>query len=87
VNNITHWGYGIVNGAQYGIVAASLRRPRVRYRLAFGALVWASGYVILPVAKLYEPIWKYSPETLGKDLSAHLVYGLATAAALRLLPR
>jgi hypothetical protein len=85
VNNVTHWAYGIVNGAQYGVVAGSLPEPRIRYGLPFGATVWGSGYVILPAAKLYEPIWRYDLKTLANDLSAHLVYGLATAAAFRLL--
>jgi hypothetical protein len=85
VNNVTHWAFGMFGGAQYGIVAGSLRRPRIRYGLPFGATVWATGYVILPAAKLYKPIWEYDRTTLAKDLSAHLVYGLATAAALRLL--
>ena len=85
VNNITHWGYGIFGGLQYGLVAESLPAPKIRYGLPFGATVWGSSYVVLPAAKLYEPIWKYDPVTLAKDLSAHLVYGLATAAAQRLL--
>lgn len=85
VNNITHWGYGMLGGAQYGLVADSLNTPRVRYGLPFGASVWAASYVVLPAAKLYQPIWKYDRKTLADDLSAHLVYGLATAAALRLL--
>ena len=50
-------------------------------------MVWASGYVILPAAKLYAPLWKYDRKTIANDLSAHLVYGLATATALRLLSR
>jgi hypothetical protein len=87
VNNVMHWGYGIFNGTQYGIVAESLPTPRARYGLAFGAMVWATDYVILPAAKLYEPIWKYDLRTLADDLSAHLVYGLATASVLRLLSR
>jgi hypothetical protein len=77
----------LVNNAQYGIVASSLPRPRVSYGLAFGASVWAGDYVILPAAKLYEPIWEYDRKTLANDLSAHLVYGLATATALRLFSR
>ena len=85
VNNVMHWGYGIVNGAQYGIVAGSLPEPRIPYGLPFGASVWASSYVVLPAAKLYEPIWKYDAKTLGNDLSGHLVYGVATATAFRLL--
>lgn len=87
VNNSMHWGYGIVNGAQYGIVAESLARPRIRYGLAFGAAVWAGDYVILPAAKLYKPIWEYDAKTLANDLSAHLVYGLGTATALQMLSR
>ena len=85
VNNVMHWAYGVLNGAQYGIVAESLPTPLIRYGLPFGATVWASGYVILPAAKLYKPIWDYDAKTLADDLSAHLVYGLATAAALRAL--
>jgi hypothetical protein len=85
VNNVTHWGYGLLGGAQYGIVAGSLRAPRIRYGVPFGAGLWATSYVVLPAAKLYKPIWRYDAITLAKDLSAHLVYGLGTAAALRLL--
>ena len=87
VNNVTHWAFGMVAGVQYGIVAGSLPRLRIRYGLPFGAAVWGTGYVILPAAKLYQPIWKYDRKTLANDLSAHLVYGLATASALRLLSR
>jgi hypothetical protein len=83
VNNITHWGYGVLNGAPFGIIAGSMRSPRVRYGALFGASVWATSYVVLPAAKLYKPIWQYDVRTLGKDLSAHLVYGLATAAAFK----
>jgi hypothetical protein len=84
VNNLTHWGFGILSGAGYGLIAGSLPHPRIRYGLGFGASVWAGGYVVLPLAKLYEPIWKYDAKTLAKDLSAHLVYGLVTAAAWEL---
>jgi hypothetical protein len=87
VNNVRHWGFGIANGAQYGIVAGSLPEQRILYGLPFGASVWGSGYVVLPAAKLYEPIWKYDVKTLANDLSGHLVYGLATAATMRLLSR
>src|SRR5690242_17429483 len=84
-NNVMHWAYGTLWGALYGIVVGSLPKRRVRYGLSFGASVVASDYVILPAAKLYKPIWEYDAKTLAKDLTAHLVYGLATAAAMRLL--
>jgi hypothetical protein len=86
VNNITHWGYGVSAGAPFGVVAGLADPPKLRYGLPFGAGVWATGYVVLPVLGVYRPIWEYDLQTLGKDLGAHLVYGLSTAAAFRLLP-
>jgi len=67
------------------LVAGSLSRQRFGYGLPFGATVWAAGYVVLPAAGLYEPIWRYDRRTLADDLSAHLVYGIATAVAFKLL--
>jgi hypothetical protein len=87
LNNVTHWGFGMAAGAGYGLLLGSRRTPRVWDGLPFGAAVWASGYVVLPVLGVYKPIWKYDLETLRKDLSAHLVFGTATAAAFRLLAR
>jgi uncharacterized membrane protein YagU involved in acid resistance len=75
VNNVTHWAYGVLSGGVYGVLAGSLRNPRVRYGVPFGAGVWLAGYVVLPAAGLYRPIWEYDAATLAKDLSAHLVYG------------
>jgi hypothetical protein len=46
--------------------------------------VWGTSYVVLPAAKLYQPIWQYNYKVLAKDLSAHLVYGLTTGAAFKL---
>lgn len=84
-NNVMHWAYGIAWGAQYGLVAASADVPRIRYGLVLGPVVWMSGYVVLPLAKLYKPAWEYDATTLAKDLSGHVVYGLGTAAVFRSL--
>jgi hypothetical protein len=85
VSNVMHWAYGLLWGAQYGIVAGSLPTPRVRYGPVFGSIVWATDYAVLPPAKLYKPIWEYDAKTLAQDLSAHWAYGLGTAATFRLL--
>ena len=85
LNNLTHWGFGLATGAGYGFLVGS-RTPRVWYGFPFGAAVWAAGYVVLPLLGAYEPICKYDLKTLEKDLSAHLVFGTATAAAYGLLP-
>jgi hypothetical protein len=84
-NNVVHWATGLGWGAAYGIVAGSATVPKIRFGLVFGPAVWASSYVILPLAKLYKPIWEYDAKTLGKDLSAHLVYGTTSAAVFRIL--
>jgi hypothetical protein len=85
LNNATHWGFGLANGAGYGLLVGSRRKPRVWYGLPFGAAVWANGYVVLPRFGVYKQIWEYDIETLAKDLSAHLVFGTATAATFHLL--
>ena len=84
LNNITHWGFGLATGAAYGLLAGS-RKPNAGYGIPFGAAVWAGGYVVLPLLGVYQPIWKYDAKTLEKDLSAHLVFGTATATAFWLL--
>jgi hypothetical protein len=49
--------------------------------------VWSSDYVVLPLAGVYRPIWRYDVPTLAKDLSAHLVFGTTSDVALRVLSR
>jgi len=86
-NNLVHWGYGIGLGAIFGVVDGSLRRLRLVAGLTFGVCVWASGYVTLPLAGLYQPIWKYSFKELAPDLAAHLVYGTITERTFSALAR
>lgn len=85
VNNVVHWSTGVGWGAVFGVVEGTVRRGTAWHGLTFGAAVWLQSYAVLAPAKLYKPIWDYDAKTLGKDLSAHLVYGCAAAAALRAL--
>lgn len=90
VNNLMHWAYGISWGAAYGVAASgdALRR-RARRRvldIAFAPTVWTSGYVTLPLLRVYKPIWKYPLRALATDLAGHLCYGAATAVTFRVLP-
>ncbi len=85
--NVVHWGTGIAWGAQFGLVAGSMRRPTWRSGLVLGPAAWLTSYAVLPLAKLYQPIWEYDAKTLARDLSAHLVYGTATAAVFAVLHR
>ena len=84
-NNVMHWGYSVSAAVGYTMIAASLRRPRTGYGLIFGAGMWGLSYAILTPMHLYKRITEYDAKTLGKDLVAHLVYGMGTAAAVSLL--
>jgi hypothetical protein len=85
VNNVTHWSYGALAGLQYGVLGGSLRNPRIAYGAPFGTGVWAASYAVLPQLGLYKQIWEYDRTTLARDLSAHLVFGVVTAATFRVL--
>jgi uncharacterized membrane protein YagU involved in acid resistance len=87
VNNVMHWGYGMLWGVQYGVVAGSLRGRSPRLGVLLGPIVWATSYIVLPLAKVYKPIWEYDAKTLAKDLSAHMAYGLGTTVTFRILDR
>src|SRR3989442_3036119 len=75
MNNFMHWAYGMGWGTVYGVLAGSSARPLVAFGVPFGAVVWATDYVVLPMAGVYKTIWEYDAGTLWKDLSAHLAYG------------
>jgi len=86
LTNLMHWGYGPTWGAQFALVVAVRRqRPGTASALAFGTLVWASDYVTLPLMGVYQPIWRYPQSALLEDLTAHLLFGLCTATALRVI--
>lgn len=86
-NNVVHWATGSQWGAVYGVAAGSAAAANPALGLLLGAAAWGTSYVVMPLAKLYKPIWEYDAKTLAKDLSAHLVFGLATAGAFRALSR
>ena len=85
--NVVHWATGIGWGAQFGLLNGARRPHPWQGALLFGPTVWLSSYVILPVAKVYKPIWEYDARTLARDLSTHVAYGFVTAAALACLTR
>jgi hypothetical protein len=88
MNNVVHWATGIGWGTLHAVLLASAKRePRVAYGFATGTSAWAASYAMLAPMKLYKPIWEYPPSVLGKDLSAHLVYGLGAGGAFFALAR
>jgi hypothetical protein len=87
VSTAAHWAYGSAAGAGYGIVAGSRPAPHPWYGLPFGVAVFAGDYTALPLAGLYQPIWKYDAKTLAWDLAGHLAYGTGTATTFWLLTK
>jgi hypothetical protein len=87
VTNAVHWLYGLTWGLAYGVAARSLRPGPVAGGIGLGTTVWAAAYAELVPLGIYKPPWKYAPQELGLDLSYHLVYGTAVAAAYAGLER
>lgn len=86
--NLMHWIYGVEWGVLLALAIGGADRLRFLPQAPlFGALVWLASYASLPVAGVYKPIWAYDPKTLWEDLSAHLVYGAAACAGVRLTCR
>jgi hypothetical protein len=85
--NVLHWATGIGWGVQYGALASKTTRHPLLRAVGLGPVAWAASYVLLGLAKVYKPIWEYDAETLGKDLSAHLVYGATASTTFAVLRR
>jgi hypothetical protein len=83
--NIVHWATGVGWGVLYGALASTTSRRPLARALALGPVVWLSGYVVLPLAKVYKPIWEYDARTLAEDLSAHIVYGAVASTVFAAL--
>lgn len=87
-NNLVHWAYGVILGGMYGMVRGDRDRTlgrRVASGALWGATVWSSGYMVLPLLGVYEPVWRYRPAALARDLTGHLVFGIGTACAFSIL--
>lgn len=82
--NAVHWVTGIGWGKLYTILGG----PRSwTGGFALGPAAWLTSYVVLPPLGVYRPIQTYGVKVLARDLSAHLVYGIVTAAAYALISR
>ncbi len=85
MNNAMHVVTGTQWGVVHGLLAGTSGHSGPLSGVRTGMVAWLSSYALLTPAGLYEPIWDYPPPVLAKDAGAHLVYGLTTAAAFRLL--
>ncbi|NMI00972.1 hypothetical protein [Pseudonocardia acidicola] len=86
MTNAVHWLTGTGWGAVYALLARSgpMRDPVVGGP-ALAAMAFTSSYLLLGAAGIYEPVWRYDPTTLAKDVTAHLAFGVTSAVTYRLL--
>jgi hypothetical protein len=88
MTNAVHWGTGKQWGVVYGLARPVLgRRGPLVGGVALGLGAFAASYTLLPLLGVYRPLWEYDARTIGQDLSAHLLYGVTTAAAAAALNR
>ncbi|TFW00186.1 hypothetical protein [Orlajensenia leifsoniae] len=82
--NLVHWATGVGWGLSYTVAKKVFPHARL-LAVALGPAAWLTSYAILPLLKVYRPIWKYDARTLRDDLSAHLVFGLTAASAFAVI--
>jgi putative membrane protein len=83
-----HYGFGALTGAAYGALAELAPGVTRGAGVPFGTAVWlAADEISVPAFGLSRPPWEYPPSVHARALGAHLVYGLATEGARRLMRR
>ncbi|HEX4467139.1 MAG TPA: hypothetical protein VH025_08115 [Solirubrobacteraceae bacterium] len=96
LNQTMHWLYGTGWGVPLGLASASgalgatPSSPSGATALtgaAFGLGVWSVGLIELPALDVAPPVWRQDAGGVALDVGMHLVYGIATIAALRVLQR
>ncbi len=82
---VMHYAVGAAFGALFGALAPRLRAPLLVAGALFGAAVWlVNDEALVPALGFSRKPWAYPASSHVKALAAHLVYGAATGAGLRL---
>lgn len=79
-----HMGYSALWGAVFGVVQNRLHPPDLLHGLLLGGLVYATNFPewgLLPQMGVLPPPSQQSMEKAAIPVGAHVVFGLATAAA------
>jgi len=84
-NSVVHWATGAAWGLSAAVVAAATGAAATPVGLAVGLAAFATSYAVLAPLGIYQPIWTYDINTLWKDFSGHLTFGLATGATVAAL--
>ena len=86
VEQVIHYGLGIVPGAIYGVLRRWVPFARLGRGLAFGLALFAVNDELLNTKLgLAGPIEAYPPETHFRGLAGHAVLGVTTETGIQLL--
>ena len=84
--NAIHYAFGAVAGALYGSAAEDWDAIRAGAGTAFGGALWlTSDEIAVPLLKLSKAPQEYPLHVHAMALAAHLVYGVSTELARRVL--
>jgi uncharacterized membrane protein YagU involved in acid resistance len=82
---VLHYGYGALAGAAYGVYSAKWPPMKTGSGTLFGTAVWLFGDELpISVSGLSKPFAR-SARSHGSALAAHLLFGVTTELARRLL--
>lgn len=85
---VVHYVFGAGVGAVYGVLAELTPIVRIGVGLPFGAAVWLGAHAItVPALGLATPPTQRPFSQEAQEFGLHLLYGLATELARRLLRR
>jgi uncharacterized membrane protein YagU involved in acid resistance len=81
VSAVAHFAYGAVTGA---MLAAMNPDPKKKTGAVYGAAVWLASYMgWIPAVGILKPATRHPPRRNVLMIGVHLIWGAATAAAIR----
>jgi len=81
-----HYAFGAASGAFYGATSELVPQLRTGWGLPFGFAVWLiADEGVVPALGLSKSSSEYPPSTHAYALASHLVYGLSTELAQRII--
>jgi hypothetical protein len=86
-NDVVHWSTGASWGMAAGMLAGAGFVAALPAGVIAGVSAFTTAYAVLAAVGIYKPIWQYDAETLWKDASAHIIFGVVTGTATALLRR
>lgn len=84
LQNVIHYGTGVMAGVAYGVLAEAFPSVTAGTGVAAGVGVYAAGHgTALPLLRVQEPPWRLPRAAVLWEFTSHLVFGLVMELARR----